>query len=104
MNKEDKETYCSQLAYYYFNTNFKKYVKGELSGSYIAVTVIEDLCKNGIRSISREDLISEVAAADPNRTHFLEGRAEKMIDFCKNPGEKWPDPLLEDKEGMITIL
>lgn len=104
MNKEDKETYCSQLAHYYFNTNFKKYVKGELSGSYIAVTVIEDLCINGIRSISREDLISEVAAADPNRTHFLEGRAERMIDFCKNPGEKWPDPLLEEKDGMITIL
>ena len=104
MSKEDKETYCSQLARYYFDTNFKKYVKGELSGSYIAVTVIEDLCENGIRSMSTEDLISKVAAADPSRSHFLEGRAERMIDFCKNPGEKWPCALLEDKGGIITIL
>ena len=104
MNKEDKETYCSELARYYFNTKFKKYVKGELSGSYIAVTLIEDLCENGIRSISAEDLISKVAAADPNRTHFLIGRAERMIDFCKNPGDKCPYPLLEEKDGMITIL
>lgn len=104
MNKEDKKTYCSQLAQYYFNTKFKKYVKGELSGSYIAVTIIEDLCENDTRSIPTEDLISKVAAANPNRKHFLEGRADRMIEFCKNPGDKWPHPLLEENDGMITIL
>jgi len=92
--------YCSQLAEYYFNTRYQKYVKGQLSGSYIAVNVIEDLCINGRRKISREEFTRAIMAGDPNRASFLEGRAERMIDFCKNPGDKWPEPLLNDEGGI----
>ena len=59
MEYDDAEKYCSQLAEYYFNTRYQKYQKGELTGSYIAVNVIEGLCIKGRRKLSRENLNPE---------------------------------------------
>jgi hypothetical protein len=105
MSKKEIKTYCSKIADYYFNqTPYRKYYRGQISGSYIVHYEIEKLCKKGIRKISIEELIETVTSAYPERED-LEDRVNRVIKFSIDPPkDKSPDPLLEIDGRKIIIL
>jgi len=104
MRKRKLKEYCSKIADYYFNTQYVKYWKGKLTGSYIVHVEIEKLCKKGIRRVLIDELKSIVTSAY-SENEKLEGRVDKVIEFSIKPRKgKTEHPLLEKHGDYIIIL
>jgi hypothetical protein len=104
MGKKEIKKYCSKIADYYFNTRYIKFRKGEITGSYIVHTEIEKLCKKGIRKVPIKELIQILTTKYPEKENH-KNRVNEVIKFSKNPPkDKALDILLEEEDGIITII